>query len=122
MTGRITRNALHHLLATHIPGCIEGSLEGKMLIPERLTALVDAILATSGHAQKEKQPVAWCLVEQDGTFSFTTKSHIADAWLGAGDRVQALFASPDSSTDHDSGCQSGDFGPCDCSLSSPERK
>jgi hypothetical protein len=26
------------------------------------------------------------------------------------------------STDHEPGCQSGDFGPCDCSLSRPTRE
>ncbi len=52
-----------------------------------------------GYAQTAQQPVAWCLPERDGTFSFTTKPHVADAWRRAGDQVQALFAGADTSTD-----------------------
>ena len=38
----------------------------------------------------------------------------SNGWEATAAQIRAL-----SSTDHEPGCQSGDFGPCDCSLSRP---
>jgi len=59
----------------------------------------------------------------DGTLaaeSYCSQQRKDDAWPFEY-RVIGLPASPDTSADHEPGCQSGDFGPCDCAQSSPVR-
>jgi hypothetical protein len=101
------RDALHILLATSIPGCLDGSWEGQMLRPERLSALVDAILATAGHAQTPDLPEGYVLIPREPTRGM---------WAACGDAVvgntsvhhdvvvgliyRAIVAVADSSTDY----------------------
>lgn len=54
------REALHHTLAAHIPGCIDGAWKGSMLRPDKLSALVEAILSLPQCSTGTKTPCPGC--------------------------------------------------------------